>query len=108
MTDEPSIELSIVVPCLNEAETIETVVRKAQTALQQNKIAGEVIVADNGSTDNSVEIATRLGARVASSKAKGYGNALMGGSNVARGKFILMGDADDSYDFLEAPKFLEK
>jgi len=108
MANENSIDLSIVVPCLNEVETIGTVVRKAQAALQQNRISGEVIVADNGSTDSSVEIATGLGARVASSNAKGYGSALIAGINAARGKFILIGDADDSYDFLEAPKFLEK
>ncbi len=108
MAEDQSIELSIVIPCLNEAETLETVIKKAQTALQKDKIAGEVVIADNGSTDGSIEIATRLGARVAHVSAKGYGNALMGGIAAARGKYILMGDADDSYDFLEAPKFLEK
>lgn len=95
-------------PCLNEVETLETCVRKALRALAENNISGEVIVADNGSTDGCPEIAARLGARVVNVTAKGYGNALMGGIAAARGKYVLMGDADDSYDFLEAPKFLAK
>lgn len=106
MAEQTDIEFSIVMPCLNEVETLETCVRKAQRALVENKINGEVIVADNGSTDGCQEIATRLGARVVNVTAKGYGNALMGGISAARGKYILMGDADDSYDFLEAPRFL--
>ncbi len=100
------LEFSIVLPCLNEAETLETCVRKALRALAENNITGEVIVADNGSTDGCREIAARLGARVVPVADRGYGNALMGGITAARGKFVLMGDADDSYDFLEAPKFL--
>ncbi len=102
------VELTILMPCLNEADTLGTCVRKAMHALAEANISGEVIVADNGSTDGCQEIATRLGARVVPVSAKGYGNALMGGIAAARGKFVLMGDADDSYDFLEAPKFLEK
>jgi glycosyltransferase involved in cell wall biosynthesis len=105
---EATVVLSIVMPCLNEAETLETCVRKALRALTENNIVGEVIVADNGSTDGCQEIATRLGARVVPVAAKGYGHALMGGIAAARGQFILMGDADDSYDFLEAPKFLAR
>jgi glycosyltransferase involved in cell wall biosynthesis len=105
---ETGIELSVVMPCLNEAETLEACVRKAQRALQEGGIAGEVIVADNGSTDGSIEIAERLGARVVKIKAKGYGSALMGGIAAARGKFIVMGDADDSYDFGHIPRFVEK
>jgi glycosyltransferase involved in cell wall biosynthesis len=108
MAEQNEIEFSIVMPCLNEAETLATCVRKALRALAENKIAGEVIVADNGSTDGCQEIATQLGARVVNVTAKGYGNALMGGIASAKGKYILMGDADDSYDFLEAPKFLTK
>lgn len=103
-----SIELSVVMPCLNEAETLETCIRKAQGALRDANISGEVIVADNGSTDGSIEIAERLGARVAHVTARGYGNALMGGIAAARGKFIVMGDADDSYDFGHIPRFVEK
>jgi glycosyltransferase involved in cell wall biosynthesis len=102
------IELSVVMPCLNEAETLEICIRKAQRAMREENIAGEVVVADNGSTDGSIEIAEQLGARVAHVKARGYGNALMGGIEAARGKFIVMGDADDSYDFGHIPRFLEQ
>jgi glycosyltransferase involved in cell wall biosynthesis len=107
--NEPeSIELSVVMPCLNEAETLEICIRKAQSAMRDLNLAGEIIVADNGSNDGSVEIADRLGARVAHVKARGYGNALMGGMAAARGKYIVMGDADDSYDFGHIPRFLEQ
>jgi glycosyltransferase involved in cell wall biosynthesis len=102
------IELSIVMPCLNEADTLESCIHKAQAAVQEHGIAAEIIIADNGSTDDSVAIAHRLGARVVRVKAKGYGNALMGGIEAARGRYILMGDADDSYDFGEAPRFVAK
>jgi glycosyltransferase involved in cell wall biosynthesis len=108
VTESGPIELSVVLPCLNEAETLETCVRRAQRAIQDAKIAGEVIVADNGSSDDSVEIAERLGVRVVHVKAMGYGNALMGGIAAASGKYILMGDADASYDFGHIPRFLEK
>ncbi len=104
----PGIELSVVLPCLNEAETLERCVRKAQQALADRGIAGEVIVADNGSTDGSPDIAARLGARVVPVAERGYGHALMAGIAAARGRFIIMGDADDSYDFLEIPRFLDK
>jgi glycosyltransferase involved in cell wall biosynthesis len=107
MTTEP-LELSIVIPCLNEAETVGTCVTKALRALRDHGIAGEVIIADNGSIDGSREIAAEFGARVVPVEAKGYGNALMGGIAAARGTFVLMGDADDSYDFLDAPRFLAK
>ncbi len=102
------IEVSIVMPCLNEADTLETCVRKALKALTDFKVTGEIVVADNGSTDGSQEIAQKLGARVVSVPVKGYGHALMGGISAARGKFVIMGDADDSYDFLEVPKFIVK
>jgi len=107
-TKAPEVELSIVMPCLNEADTIATCIEKARQALREHNIAGEIIIADNGSTDGSPAIATRMGARVIHVEAKGYGNALMGGISAARGKFVIMGDADDSYDFLEVPKFVEK
>ena len=108
-TDEQSApELSIVMPCLNESDTLETCIKKAQSALREHHIAGEIIVADNGSTDGSQAIATRLGARVVQVEARGYGNALMGGIAATRGKYVIMGDADDSYDFLEIPRFVEK
>jgi glycosyltransferase involved in cell wall biosynthesis len=102
------LELSIVMPCLNEADTVGTCVRKARVALETAGIAGEILVADNGSTDGSQALATKEGARVVPVAAKGYGNALMGGITAAQGKFVIMGDADDSYDFGEAPKFVEK
>ena len=95
-------------PCLNEAETLETCIVKALKALRDNGIAGEVVIADNGSTDGSQDIATRLGARVVAVEEKGYGNALMGGIAAARGKYIVMADADDSYEFSHVPRFLEK
>ena len=93
-------------PCLNEADTIGTCVEKAMRILREHNIAGEVVIGDNGSTDGSQEIARKLGARVVAVPKKGYGNALMGGIGAAQGKYVLMGDADDSYDFLETPKFL--
>jgi glycosyltransferase involved in cell wall biosynthesis len=102
------VELSVVMPCLNEADTLATCIAKAQRALSASNIAGEIIVADNGSSDGSQAIASRLGARVVHVEAKGYGNALMGGIAAARGRYIVMGDADDSYDFLEIQKFIEK
>jgi glycosyltransferase involved in cell wall biosynthesis len=102
----PGLELTVVMPCLNEADTLATCIRKAQAALTGHGIVGEIVVADNGSTDGSPAIAAAHGARVASVKDKGYGNALMGGIAAARGRFILMGDADDSYDFGEIPKFV--
>ena len=101
-------ELSIVMPCLNEAETLGTCIHKAQSFLHRFRIHGEIVVADNGSTDGSQEIATLMGARVVHVSAKGYGNALMGGIAAARGRYIIMGDADDSYDFLELSRFVDK
>jgi glycosyltransferase involved in cell wall biosynthesis len=105
---EIQVEVSVVIPCLNEADTLETCILKAQRAMSKHDILGEIIVADNGSTDGSPAIATRLGARVVHVNGPGYGNALMGGIAAARGRFIIMGDADDSYDFLEIPRFVEK
>ena len=101
-------ELSIVMPCLNEAETLAICIKKAQQSLDELKVAGEVVIADNGSTDGSPEIATALGARVIHVAEKGYGSALLGGIKAARGKYIIMGDADDSYDFTNLGPFLEK
>lgn len=102
------IELSVVMPCLNEADTIASCVSKAVGALREHRISGEVIVADNGSTDGSQRIAIANGARVVAVTEKGYGSALMGGIAAARGRYVLMGDADDSYDFREIPAFLAK
>ncbi len=100
------LELSVVMPCLNEADTLAVCIEKAQRAMAEHGIVGEVVIADNGSTDDSIEIAERLGARVVRVAEKGYGNALMGGIGAARGVYVIMGDADDSYDFLEIPKFV--
>lgn len=106
-TDD-AVELSIVIPCLNEAETLAACITKAQRSIAQLKIAGEAIVADNGSTDGSQEIARLHSARVVDVAAKGYGSALMGGIAAARGKYVIMGDADDSYDFASLGPFVEK
>lgn len=108
-TPHPSTEfLTIVMPCLNEAETLEKCVEKAKRGLALANIAGEIIVADNGSTDGSQEIATRCGARVVNIPAKGYGSALIGGIAAAKGEWILMADSDDSYDLSDVAKFVEK
>src|SRR5690606_28244447 len=102
----PDIERSVVMPWLNEADTLRTCIRKAIRAMHEAGIVGEVIVADNGSTDGAQEIARSEGARVVDIPVRGYGSALIGGIAEARGKFILMGDADDSYDFTEIPRFV--
>jgi len=100
------VELTILMPCLNEAETVATCVRKAVGFLEESGIEGEVLVADNGSTDGSQQLATEAGARVVPIKEKGYGNALIGGITAAHGKFVIMGDADDSYDFTNLMPFV--
>ncbi|MDX6499407.1 MAG: hypothetical protein QOG23_2667 [Blastocatellia bacterium] len=105
---DDEMELSIVMPCLNEAETLATCIRKAKSSLKTLNVAGEVIIADNGSTDGSQAIATQMGARVVTVETKGYGSALMGGIAAARGKYIIMGDADDSYDFANLEPFFDK
>jgi glycosyltransferase involved in cell wall biosynthesis len=102
------IELSVVLPCLNEELTVGICVKKALNSLKKDKVKGEVIVADNGSTDRSVEIATSLGARVVHVEEKGYGNALRSGFVAALGKYIIMADADDSYDLENLMPFVEK
>jgi len=102
------IELSVIIPCLNEAETLGACIEKAQRAIRANQIVGEVIVADNGSTDGSQEIAKKANARLVHVAARGYGSALMGGIEAARGRFIIMGDADGSYDFGAIPLFVDK
>jgi glycosyltransferase involved in cell wall biosynthesis len=101
-------EVSVVMPCLNEAETLTACIEKAQRSLRENNIVGEIVVADNGSTDGSQAMAEDLGARVIQVAAKGYGNALLGGIAAARGKYVIMGDADDSYDFSNLFPFIEK
>lgn len=101
-----SVDVSVVMPCLNEAETLALCIAKAQKSLNELGVSGEVIVADNGSTDGSQEIAARAGARVITVKTRGYGSALMGGIEAAAGKYIIMGDADDSYDFSNLGPFV--
>lgn len=103
-----SIELSVVLPCLNERETVGICVAKAVTALKDAGISGEVLVADNGSTDGSVELAQAAGARVVHVENRGYGNALRGGIQAARGTYVLMADSDDSYEFAHIPRFVER
>ncbi|MFB9250554.1 glycosyltransferase family 2 protein [Sphaerisporangium melleum] len=102
------MELTVVMPCLNEAETVETCVRKALACMAEHGIEGEVVIADNGSTDGSQQLARDAGARVVHVDAKGYGNALMGGIRAARGRYVIMGDADDSYDFTALLPFVEQ
>jgi glycosyltransferase involved in cell wall biosynthesis len=103
-----SYELTILMPCLNEAETIGRCVSKAQAFLARSGMAGEVVIADNGSTDGSQAIAESLGARVVPIASRGSGNALIGGIRAARGRFVIMGDSDDSYDFSALGGFVEK
>jgi len=102
------MELTILMPCLNEEETIELCILKANTYLSANGLEGEVLIADNGSTDRSIVIARELGARIISVKEKGYGNALRNGIEQAKGKFIIIGDSDNSYDFGDLTLFLTK
>ena len=102
------MELTILMPCLNEAETLAICIRKAKTFLSENNIDGEVLISDNGSTDGSQDIARAEGARVVSTGIKGYGSALINGTKNAYGKYVIMGDADDSYDFLHLMPFVEK
>ena len=103
-----NIELSIIMPCLNEAETIGHCIEKAQSWLKKNNIIGEIIVGDNGSTDGSQQIAIGYGAKVVAIAQRGYGAALYGATMAAQGQYIVMGDSDDSYDFSDLGLFLEK
>jgi glycosyltransferase involved in cell wall biosynthesis len=100
------LEVSVVIPCLNEEKTLPACIGIALNALRKAGIPGEVIVSDNGSTDQSVEVATSHGARVVHAARKGYGNAIISGMRAARGKFLIMGDADGSYDFNDIPQFI--
>ncbi len=104
---ESPLELTVVLPCLNEAETLAVCVRKALGSIRELGIAGEVVIADNGSTDGSQDIARAEGARVVDVPIKGYGAALMGGIEAARGRFVIMADADDSYDLSTLGPFVE-
>lgn len=105
---QQELELTILIPCLNEEKTIEICIRKAQTFLKENNIKGEVLVIDNGSTDKSNYIAKKIGARVEYIKEKGYGIALINGNKQARGKYTIIADADDSYNLLEIMPIYQK
>lgn len=107
-TDPDKTLVTVLMPCLNEAETLATCIQKAQKYFMQNHLNGEVLIADNGSNDGSQEIATQLEARVVHIKEKGYGSALQGGIAAAKGEYIIMGDADDSYDFSNLTLFIDK
>ena len=107
-TAPPPFELTIVMPCLNEAETLEVCIRKAMSFLKDNAINGEVLIGDNGSTDGSQEIARRCGARVVDVPVRGYGAALFHATHAARSSYVIMGDSDDSYDFTSLMPFVEK
>lgn len=102
------LELTVLMPCLNEAETLARCIRKARACVERLGLSAEILIADNGSTDGSQDIAQREGARVVAVPVRGYGAALYHGSLEARGHFIIMGDADDSYDFSKLDAFMEK
>lgn len=102
------VKISIVMPCLNEEKTIAICIQKAQKFLSAHSLLGEIIIGDNGSNDNSVNVAKANGAKVIFIKEKGYGNALLGAIKAAQGKYIIMGDSDDSYDFENLSPFIEK
>lgn len=101
------MELTILMPCLNEEKTLGRCIEKAQGFIRESGVSGEVLIADNGSTDSSVEIAKKMGARVVAVEEKGYGAALIGGLHCAQGKYVIMGDADDSYDFSSLGVYLD-
>ena len=103
----PAIDITVLMPCLNEAETLAVCVRKARQAIADLGRPGEVLIADNGSSDGSQDIAAAEGARVVPVPVRGYGAALFAGIQAAHGKYILMADADDSYDFAHLPRFIE-
>ncbi len=105
---EKTFELTILMPCLNEAETLRTCILKAKQFIKENNVNAEILIADNGSTDESVDIAKKENVRITYADEKGYGAALIAGSKAARGKYVIMGDADDSYDFLHLMPFVEK
>src|SRR5713226_9534779 len=108
MAASNGFEVSVVIPCLNEARSIAICVVTARASFSKAGVRGEVVVADNGSTDGSIDIAEQHGARVVRVPTKGYGNALRAGIEAAQGDFIVMGDGDDSYDFTQVPEFVAK
>lgn len=107
-SQELPVELSVVIPCLNESKTLGTCIHEAKVALLENRISGELIIADNGSTDGSQAIAEQCGATVVHVSVKGYGSALQAGIKAARGRYVITGDADEQHDFKHIPRFIEK
>ena len=107
-TPSAALELSVVIPCLNEAETLPDCLERAHRALLRHGLTGEILVVDNASTDGSPLVAERLGAKVLHVPSRGYGNAVGAGIAAARGQYVVVGDADGSYDFLEIPRFIDK
>src|SRR5215216_2682384 len=108
MTTEDKITLTILMPCLNEARTLPICIAKAHSYLARQSFRSEIVIADNGSQDGSREIAESLGARVITVPKRGYGNALQAGIDEARGKFVIMGDSDASYDFGSLDPFVKE
>lgn len=108
MTERQDLELTVLMPCLNEAETLGICIDKAASYLKKSGVAGEILIADNGSTDGSIEIAEGRGARVVAVRKKGYGSALKGGQKAARGRYVIMADSDDSYDLEHLQPFVDR
>ena len=102
------MEFTFLMPCLNESETLEFAINEAKSAIERLKLDAEILIADNGSTDNSAEIAVKNGARVTNVEIRGYGSALIGGIKAAKGKYIIMGDCDGSYDFAHPDLFVQE
>ena len=105
-SEHSNVELTIIMPCLNEELTLGRCIKKALGFMEKNEIAGEIIIGDNGSTDNSISIAEELGAKVVHVKQKGYGSAILGALAQAEGEYVIMGDSDDSYDFQNLELFV--
>src|SRR4051812_27427132 len=107
-TTSMTLEISVVIPCLNEVETLPSCLDRVRHVFKTNSLSGEVIVADNGSTDGSSDVAAKMGAKLLHVDSRGYGNAVSAGIAAARGRYIVVGDAEGSYDFLEVPRFIAK
>ena len=108
MEPATQVDITVVIPCLDEEEAVGSVVQRAWEGIERSGLTGEVVVVDNGSTDRSAAIAERQGARVVSEPERGYGNAYLAGLATARGRYIVMGDADETYDFGTIPEFVRE
>ena len=102
------MDISVVIPCLNESETLQICIDKIKKKLSERKLQGEIIISDNGSTDGSLDIAKKNDVKIINVEKKGYGFTVSSGINSAKGKYILIADADDSYDFNELPNFYDE